>query len=55
MDRPRFTPRMWHSEDGKYTFYMSENGATDIIPGPKFGLWKWISDNYSESKDPVKD
>lgn len=51
MDRPKFTPRKWNSEDGRWTYVMSENGFTDILPGPKSRLMEWIYKNYPEHKN----
>lgn len=50
----------WISEDGKVRFYLSENGAIDILPGPNSGVFKWLEENYPgyaklKAKDPYSE
>lgn len=46
MSRPEFTPKMWHSEDGKYTFRRDKYGFVDICPGPRSRLLEYLGFNY---------
>lgn len=54
MERPKFTPARWNSEDGKYSFYRGVNGTIDILPGPNSELMKWLYVRYPEYKNPVR-
>lgn len=48
MNRPRLTPYTWYNENKTLMFRTDEYGMTDICPGPRAGLFKWIEANYGE-------
>lgn len=47
-----FTPRRWHSPDGKWTYLQCRRGLIDILPGPNSETMRFLQKPYISDRAP---
>lgn len=50
MQRGRFAPRRWCSEDGKWLYILHDTGSIDILPGPNSEPMRFLQERYISNK-----